>query len=523
MTTLTGTFAILRFLARLDRVRVAAWVGVLGMLPVVVALSFVELYPDALEREQLVLTVSATPTLTALLGSPLSSSIGGLTVWRVGTIVALLVGLFAGFTVIRHTRQEEETGRSEMLAWTAVGRHAPLTAALLLATAGTAVVGFVAGLGLVAVGEPLTGAAAFALGLAGIGLVFAAVGAVAAQLTQGAGPARGFVSAFVGVAFTLRLLADGGGPDWLTWVSPIGWTQELRPFAGEQWWILGLFPLLALALIALSYSLASRRDHAAAVITPRPGPPHASRLLSSPLGLVVRLQRVALVGWIAGFAVWGVGVGSLQDGLSRLLDENPQLAAIFEAIGGDLSIEVAFRAALFGILALVASAYAIGTLLELHEAEEKMLAESVLSTAVSRSRWAAAHLAPALLGPVLLLAAAGAGFAAVAPAAEVVGAVGGALVQVPAVWVMVAIAMAIYGFLPRRTGLAWIALVAFALAGQLGELLRLPDWAINLSPFSHIPLYPASSFDAGPLVALVGVTVVLTVAGLVGFNRRDLA
>lgn len=523
MKTLTGTFALTRFLVRLDRVRVPIWVGVLGLLPVLVAVSFVELYPEALEREQLVLTVSATPTLTALLGPPLSSSIGGLTVWRMGTIAALLVGLFAGFTVIRHTRQEEESGRSEMMAWTAVGRHAPLTAALLLAVVGSSAVGLLAGLGLMGAGEPLAGAASFSLGLAGAGLVFAAAAAVAAQLTQGAGAARGLLSAVLGVSFTLRMVADGGGPGWLTWASPIGWTQQLRPFAGEQWWVLILFVALGLGLIALSYGLASRRDHGAAVINPRPGPAHASRLLSSPLGLVFRLQRNALIGWTAGFAVWGLGVGSLQDGLSRLLEENPQLAAIFEAIGGDLSIDVAFRAALFGILALVASAYAMGTLLDIQKAEEEVLAEPVLSTAVPRSRWAAAHLAPALLGPVLLLAVSAAGFAVTAAEADLVGIVAASLVQVPAVWVMVALAMTLYGIFPRRTGLAWVALVAFALAGQLGELLRLPGWAIDLSPFSHTPLYPAPSFDAGPLLALLGVASLLTLAGMIGFNRRDLA
>lgn len=521
MSTLTGTFALTRFLLRLDRVRVLVWVAVLGLVPVGVALSFAELYPDPLEREQLVVTVAATPALTALLGPPLSSSIGGLTAWRMGTIAALLVGLFAGLTVIRHTRQEEETGRSELLAWTVIGRHAPLTAGLLLASVGSGVIGLVAGAGLVGVGERATGAAAFGLGLAGSGLAFAAAAAIAAQLTQGAGGGRGILAAALGVAFTLRMLADGGGAGWLSWASPIGWTQQLRPFAGEEWWVAALFPALGLVFIAVAYRLSSTRDHGAAVIRPRPGRANASPLLSSPLGLVWRLQRTSLLGWTVGFAVWGLGVGSLRDGLTRLLEENPQLAAIFEAVGGGQALEDAFRAALFGILALVASAYAIGSLLEMQQAEGRVLAEPVLSTAVSRHRWAGAHLAPAVAGPVLLLAAAAAGFAV--SAGGPVTALGAALVYLPAVWVMVALTMTLYGLLPHRTALAWAALVAFALVGQLGELLRLPRWAINISPFSHVPLYPASSFEVGPLVTLSLVAAVLTTAGVIGFSRRDLA
>ena len=520
LTTLTGTLALTRFLARLDRLRASFWVVVLGFLPLAVAISFAELYPDPLERDRLVLTLSATPTLTALLGPPLSSSIGGLTVWRMGTIAALLVGLFAGLTVIRHTRVEEETGRSEMLAWTVIGRYAPLNAALLLAVLGSGAVGLLAGLGLVGIGESFGGAVAFGLGLTGSGLVFAAVAAVSAQLTEGATAARGLLAAVLGVAFTLRMLADGGGAAWLSWVSPIGWTQHLRPFAGEQWWVAIFFLALGLVLTALSYSLAGRRDHGAAFIKPRPGPAAASSLLSSPLGLVLRLQRISLLGWTAGFAVWGLGVGSLRDGMARLLEENPQLAAIFETIAGGQAIQDVFRAALFGILALVASAYAIGALLEMQKAETGILAEPVLSTAVPRSRWAGAHLLPAVVGPVLLLAAAAAGFAV--SAGNLVGALGAAMIQVPAIWVMVALTMTLYGLVPRRTALAWGALVAFALAGQVGELLRLPQWVINLSPFSHIPLYPASSFDASPIVVLFLVATLLTLVGVIAFNRRDL-
>lgn len=525
MSAFEGTPRLIRFYSRLDRVRIPIWALILAGIPIAVAVSFAELYPDPLERERLVATVLATPALTALLGPPLGATIGALTVWRVGTIASLLVGLFAALTVIRHTRAEEESGRQELLLGTTVtGRRAPLTAALTVATLAVIATGLLAALGMMAVGEPAPGSAAFGLGLAGAGLVFAAVAAAAAQLTDGAGAARGITAAVLGVTFVVRMIADGGGADWLSWASPIGWAQQLRPFADEQWWAGALFPVLALLLGAIAYWLAERRDVGSAIFGSRPGPEGASRSLSSPAGLAWRLQRRAIAAWTVGFALAGAGIGTLRDGFDRILAENPQLAAIFEAIGGEMAFADVFQAAIFGIFAIIVSAYGIGAVLELLSEEEALRAEQVLATPVDRRLWGASYLLLAVLAPALMLVAGGVGVATTSGsfAGELVPTVGATLVHLPAVWVVVGITMALYGIWPRRTSLAWAALVVFLLLGQLGELLRLPDWAMGLSPFTHTPDYPAASLNPAPLIGLFAVAVVLVALGLSGFRRRDL-
>ena len=210
------------------------------------------LYPSEAERAQLAATVASNPAIVSFLGPVYDSNIGALTAWRVGTIGSLLVGLMAVLTVIRNTREEEETGRRELLGSTVVGRHAPLTAAL--AVAGGA-------------GRRHRGADSSRIDRCGPSsdrgdrfrggisrrpaLVFAAVAGVAAQLTRGRGAARGIAVGLVGLAFLLRAAGDGGeasGFGWLSWLSPIGWFTRLRPFASERWSVLLLFVGLALAL-----------------------------------------------------------------------------------------------------------------------------------------------------------------------------------------------------------------------------------------------------------------------------------
>jgi hypothetical protein len=55
-----------------------------------------------------------------------------LTAWRYGVWAALFAALMAIFTVIRHTRANEETGRQELIGSARVGRQASLSAALLV-------------------------------------------------------------------------------------------------------------------------------------------------------------------------------------------------------------------------------------------------------------------------------------------------------------------------------------------------------------------------------------------------------
>ena len=61
-------------------------------------------------------------------------------------------------------------------------------------------------------------------------------------------PGRALGDALVQLVDTDPLIAVGdvsgqAGPSWLSWASPIGWGQQMRPYADERWWVLGLVAL----------------------------------------------------------------------------------------------------------------------------------------------------------------------------------------------------------------------------------------------------------------------------------------
>ena len=164
---------------------------------------------------------------------------------------SVIVALFGLLMVIRHTRADEELGRREMLGGGVLGRHAPLMAGLLTAMAGSLLIGLGTAVALAAVGLPVAGSLAFGTSWCMAGVVFAGVGACTAQLARSARAARGLAVAALIVAFLLRALGDtapGAEPGLASWLSPIGWSQQIRPYAGDRW------PVALLSLVEPSCS-----------------------------------------------------------------------------------------------------------------------------------------------------------------------------------------------------------------------------------------------------------------------------
>jgi ABC-2 type transport system permease protein len=528
--SLVGTWQLTRLALRRDRARLPTRLVLLAVVPSITPPAFDRLFPNEAARADYAAGLGADPALRALQGPIFGTNLGALTAARSLTFTAVLVALLSVLTVVRHTRAEEEAGRRELLGATVVGRQAGLGAALIVVAGADLALGAAVTAGLASFGLPLPGCAAMGLALAAVGVVLGALAAVAAQVTETSRAASGLALAALGLAFVVRAAGDAGSPSWLSWLSPLGWAARVRPFAGERWWVLAPPFVTAVTLAGVAFGLSARRDLAAGLLPTRPGPPNGA--LAGPFGLARRLQRGTLWGWTAAFVVAGSAFGGIARGVGELLGSSPQVVRLLRLLGGGDGLADVFLAAEFGILGLLASAYAIAATLRLRSEETDGRAEVVLATSVGRTRWAASHLLVAVAGPAVLLTGAGltAGLVYGMAIGDVTGQVprlvGGTLEQLPAIWVLVGIALALFGVAPRLAGGAWAALVAFLLVGQFGQLLQLPQWALDLSPFTHLPRALPRTLgrpvDLAPLLWLTAIAAALMIIGLAGFRRRNL-
>ena len=456
MNELNGTRALLATNLRRDKlllpVCAATFAGVAGSS----AAATIGLYPDAASRTPAAELLNATPALVAMFGRVYEPSLGAIGLIKLTGLGTAMVGLFALLVVIRHTRADEELGRYELLAGGSIGRFASLAASLVTAAIGTVLIGLVTASSAdrhrAATGRLDCLRAAWTVA----GLAFAGVGAVAAQLTASARAARALGIGALAVAYLLRAAGDSTGevePAWPTWLSPIGWAQQIRPYAGDRWAVALLPIAFGAVMVALAIVLARHRDLGAGMLPQRPGAAEAPPLLAGPVGLAWRLQRAAFLGWLAAFVLLSLVVGQIVTRIGDMLS-TPVARQLITVLGGVDELTKAFVAVELSFIAVFAAAYGISSTLRLVGEESAMRADLILSTPTGRVRWAFSHLVLAVAGTGILMLASGLSIG-LAHAMEsgdrsVFGAdLLAAVVRLPAVWVLVGASLALYG-LSRR-------------------------------------------------------------------------
>jgi ABC-2 type transport system permease protein len=512
-------------------------------LPVVTigsAGSLAGVYVTEQDRAAYAMTTAASVATRALNGPVGGTSLGAIVAVELFHTLAVMTALMSTFLVVRHTRQNEETGRSELIGSAVVGRLAGLSAALVVAGVANAGVLALILLALLGAGLPAAGSLALAAAVAGVGVAFAGVAAVTAQVMETSRGANGVAAAGVGVAFLLRAFGDAFGhvnaagtgvvSAWPAWLSPLGWGHQVRAFAGDRWWVLGLYAAFVALAVGLAFALIRVRDYGTGLFQVRPGPSTGAPALLSPLGLAWRLQRGVLIGWLVGVVVLAVGMGAVADEINALIEENDQLREMIEAMGGSANLVDAYLAAILGMMALAVSGYAAQAVLRLRAEEANGPLETVLATSVSRPRWLLSHVVCAGFGVLVLLAASG--FAMGLTYGLVIGDAGGravaltgaALAHAPAAAVFAAVAVLAFAAVPRgATALSWGLFAVLVLLAQLGAVLKLPQALLDVSPFTHTPQVPAETVTALPLAVLTAVAGIVLAAALVVFRRRDIS
>ncbi|SNT65515.1 ABC-2 type transport system permease protein [Asanoa hainanensis] len=522
---MTGSGRLLRFMLRRERIALPVWLLGAALLVLVQSTQSQNLYETPEDLANLRRTLGGNTAVIAMSGPVrLLETIGGEVAFEILAFVSILVALMNMFLVGRHTRADEESGRAELVRSASVGRGAPLAAILglaLLANLAVAVLLFAVTAG---TGLPVRGSFLFGAAVALVGLFFAALTAVAAQVFESVRAAYGAVALAIGAAFVLRAAGDAGDGT-ASWASPIGWAQRTFPYVDNRWWPLLIPTAVAGGLAVAAMALLARRDIGAGLVRPRPGRAHATASLRSPLALAWRLQRGALVGWTVGLFLLGAAYGSIGDSIEQYVADNPEVAEFLP--GGAADLVDAFQALTMVTLALIASGYAVSAALRARSEETSGRAEPLLATATSRRAWLSSHLSVAAGGSALVLAAAGAGEGlayglTICDLGQLPRLVGVALAYLPAVLAIAAVAALGIGWLPRAAAVvAWTAVAYCAVIALFGDSFDLPAWVQRGSPFAHTPQAPVETLTALPIVAVAAVAAALALGGYVGLRRRD--
>jgi ABC-2 type transport system permease protein len=520
---MTGVWRLTWFSLRRSRVLLAAWTAVLALMCYASAAATGSLYSTTAEQVAAARSINASSALVALYGPILDvHSLGEVAMTKTTVTYGVLVMALCIALVRRHTRVEEESGRAELLGALGVDPTAPLLSAVLVGMTAALVVAATAAVADIAGGLPMAGSLWFAGSWLGLGLVGTGIAAVSAQLSASARTCGAIAAGAVAVVFLARAIGDTT-VHWLSWLSPLGWSTQLRAWSDPRGWVLLLDLAVFLVLVGAALALRARRDLGSGLLAERPGPATGSPRLGDALALNLRVHTTSLVIWTVACAVLGALMAAIIPGAESLLD-SVGARDMMERLGGVGAIQETLVAALVSVIAIVISCFAVTVVTHGGVEEHDGRTEEVLATATGRSTTFLAVGLVALGGAAWLLLVTGLGMAigAVGTAVSFGGVLGASLVQIPAVWVVGALALLGLAQGSRWAVAGWVVLVTFFLVGPLAELLQLPGWVADLSPYSHVPKVPAESLTVGPELALTAVAAAVVAAAWWRYRTRDI-
>jgi ABC-2 type transport system permease protein len=486
------------------------------------------IYTTAAGREAFARSFGTNPGLRLLYGEPHNlATVSGYTAWRVGGVLAIAAAVFGLLASVRALRGEEDTGRAELTLAGIVSRRTAYLSAMAAIGAATVILWAAEFAGFALGRLPIAGSAYLALATVSVIPVIAGVGAVASQLASTRRIALEIGGGAVALFFLLRVIADTvAGAGWLRWLTPLGWAEEMRPFAGPRPVVL-LLPVAASALLLLiAARLGATRDLGSGLL-PERGGGSSLALLSSPVAQALRSQRDSLIAWAGSFAVFSFILGVVASSVSSNgipAGVNRQVARLGV---GSITTPAGYLALIFFVYVLGVSLFACAQVGAARREEAGQQLETLLALPVGRTGWLTGRLLLGAVAAALICLLTGlltwAGAAAGGTSVRAGQMLEAGLNCLPAALLFLGVAALAYAVAPRASAaIAYGFLVLTFLWQAVGALVGAPGWLVGLTPFAHIGLVPAQPFQAAAAVVMIGIGVAAAAAGLAVFRRRDL-
>lgn len=455
-------------------------------------------------------------------------TVGGYSAWRVGGTLSVFAAVFGLLAAVRALRTEEDAGRTDLVLACRVSRRTAYTASMLAILTAILGLGLAALAGLAVGGLPVGGSAYLVLTVVSVMPVFVGVGALVSQLAPTRRMALELGSAVVALAFLLRLVADtSAGTAWVRWLTPLGWAEALRPFSGAQPLVLLLPLLVSGGLISGAGMIALHRDVGSGLLAAHDSRPPRLRLLSSPMAQSLRGEGLGLAVWLASIGGFAFVVGVVSKSVTSLGISRALQRALAKLGAGSALTPRAYIGFSFSFFLLAVSLLAVSEITAAWHEEDGGRLETVLAKPVSRCRWLGGRLGLGA-GALCTAALAAAACAWAGAVSQGVSLPLGAMLEaglnlLPVGLLFLGLAALVYAVLPRPSpGIAYGVVIVSFLWQLFSKLLGAPGWLVSATPFAHVGLVPAQSFQAGAAAVLASIGALAALAAAAVFRRRDL-
>ena len=519
-----GISSLLRFYLKKGWVKRSIWLLTPALLAMSAYMSYSNMFTSSQELSAFVDESILNPVVAAIHGFILTKDIPGIVSWNIKTVSLIVAAIFNILTITKMTRGEEESGRTDVLCSTVIGRQAQLGASLIICLGLNLIMGLLLTLTMVVFGMDFTSSLGMGLLIAIGSSFFTALASLTSQLTSSRRAASSIAMAFMGafyvISFFNNLIENINLSSYLT---PFRWFFILRPFDSNNYSILLLGVIIVGIILALALKLSSMRDIGEGVIPHRKGKANAPEYLRNVWALSFRMHRGSLLSWTVVLFVFAVGIGSVDTLVAEMLEGVPVLASWMSLFGEP---EEAFLALMIFVMGLFVAAYGILAAQRIRSEESDQRVDVLLATKTTRNKLMGSHVIFSVVGTVLITIAIGLGiiFGKVMSgglSGSNWAIISASLYKLPAIWITSGIAVFLIGLLPKFSiAISWSVFALFIGLQLFWEMGILPETAFLLSPFGHV--YPTRPQDSITFLILTFISFVLYMIGFVGFQKRDI-
>lgn len=528
-----NTGKLVHFVLRRERFSSTLWIILLSAFSIALAPMLAQIF-DAPAREALIVTID-NPAMIAMLGP-----IYGIDNYTSGAMyfnmmiqwVIITAAIMNILLIVRHTRSDEEQGRTNLLRSLPTGRFSNLCAAMITAFLVNLIIAVLTGVGIAVCqveSMDFSSALLYGCSVSAAGFVFAAIAAVFSQLCNSSRGAIGFSISALGFLYLLRGAGDIKN-ETLSYLSPLGLAQRTEAFVENNWFPIVILFAEAIVITLFAFILNNHRDIQQGLIPEKHGRENARAYLRSPYGLAFRLLRMPFFSWIIGVFIIGAAYGSILGTIDTFV-QSSEFYSMMIGANPDFSTAQMFVSMVTSIMALCSVFPVLTMILKVQSEEKNGYYLNMLSNPVSKYHYLASYTLVAFVVSILAECATALGIYASAvavlpnPDTLPLGYLMKAnLVYLPALWVILGIAVLLIGLLPKMTHVIWIY---FAFSFFVMFMRRLPDfipeWVAKLTPFGWIPNLPIDEINFVTLGVLTGISVLLAAIGFIAYRRRDIS
>lgn len=524
-----NTKQLLLTILRKEKIKIALWVVLISGFVIGVSHAYPALFPNP---EELIGLAEAmkNPMMVAMFGPvydpenyTIAQSLGN----QMLIFSMLFTAIMSIFIVSQFTRGDEEEGILELIQSLPVGRLSNTLSTVIIVVGMNVIIALLIGFGIAIVPDDsitFLGSITFGLSIGATGILIASIVLIMAQLFENNRTVMGLSFLVLGVMYILRGIGDLS-ENILIWLIPFNWPARVEVYINNYNYLNLLTVLFSVVLFTFAFYLNARRDLESGLIAQKKGKESASRILKTPLGLVLRLLRPAMMAWAITLFILGLTYGSIFGDLDTFIEGSD----IFEEIlpGGDFPLNVQFMSIIMMVVAITAGIGPIMFLNRLASEEKKNHTEHIYSKSISRIKMLSIFTIIAMISSVILLFLGSLGMisgiiASMEEPIETLLILQAGFAYLPALLFMIGLSVFILGYFPNRTGLIWVYFGYAFFSVYMGNVIGLPDMFKQLTPFGYVDQLPIDNFRILPTVIMLVLATMMTISGFIGYRRRDL-